>query len=181
MTVTTPEPHPSTTPPTDMSSNGQKPASEGAAAASTAPQGAAPAVLGGSLTVLVGALIALATVFKWVTWTPEQTTLVSVEAGALIALVAALFAHRRQTTRPEPVALGATFTAAVTSTLAVGNALHWWNPWSEAQTGTVVALVSAIVGVVLALVTRYKVVPIEPKPTLAQLTTVATSTGQTTH
>lgn len=111
-----------------------------------------------ALAAVATAVITFLTVFNLVHWTKAQTALVSTEAGALIGLAAALTVHLLPYTKNEPVALAATFTAAASSTLALGTGFKWWHLSSE-EISALVALVTAIVGIGTALVARNVVQP----------------------
>jgi putative flippase GtrA len=112
----------------------------------------AKAVLG-ALGPLAVAVIALLTAFGIVDWSAAQTALVTAEAGALIGFVTALVAHFWPQTKQEPVALAATFTAAVSATTALGTGFGWWN-LTEEQVSTLASVITAIIGVGSAMVAR---------------------------
>lgn len=107
---------------------------------------------------LAAAIIAILTTFDVVDWSAAQTTLVTTEAGAVIGLISALVAHLWQATEKEPVAVAATFTAAVAATLALGSGFSWWHLTTD-QTGVLVSLVTAVLGVGSALIARSQVTP----------------------
>ncbi len=106
-----------------------------------------------ALGALAVAVIGVLTSFSLVEWSAAQTTLVTAEAGAIIGLVSALLAHFWPSTSKEPVALAATFTAAVSATLALGAGFSWWHLTAE-QTSALVSLVSAVFGIGGAVVAR---------------------------
>jgi hypothetical protein len=115
-----------------------------------------PKVVVGAFGTLSVATITLLTVFTLVEWTAAQTALMTAEAAAVGALIAAALAHLRKGTATEHVALAATFTASVSSTLALGSGFAWWT-LTEAQTGALIGVVTAVVGVATALFARGKV------------------------
>ena len=102
---------------------------------------------------LVVATITLLTVFEVVAWSAAQTALVVAEATAVTGLVAAIVAHLTPATKKEPVALAATFTATISATLALGSGFAWWS-MSEEETSAVVGVVTAVVAVGGAVLTR---------------------------
>lgn len=116
----------------------------------------------GAFATFIAALIAVMTSLEWVPWTAQQTTLVSVEAAAAFALLAALVAHYSKNTKREPVAIGASITALATATLGLGTGFAWWTLRSD-QLGAIVGVVTAAVGVGSALIARELVVA-EQKP-----------------
>lgn len=117
-----------------------------------------PKAVAGALGTLAVAVVTLVTVFNVVHWTAAQTALVTAEVAAVGAFVTALLLHLNPSTSKEPVALAATFTAAVSATLALGCGLDWWS-LTQQQTGAVVALITAILGVGGALIARGHVSP----------------------
>lgn len=119
-------------------------------------------VAGGFATVVV-ALITALTVFHVVDWSAAQTALVTAEAGAVGGFVTAVAAHRKVDTAKEPVAVAATFTAMVSATLALGSGFAWWS-LTEQQTGAVIGLLTAVIGVGGALLARNCVSPIPDAP-----------------
>ena len=98
----------------------------------------------------------MVTVFNVVHWSAAQTALVTAEAAAGAGFVTALLAHLRPNTSKEPVALASTFTALVAATLALGCGFAWWS-LTEQQTGAVVGLVTAILGLGAGLLARQHV------------------------
>lgn len=112
-----------------------------------------PKAAAGALGTLAVAVVTIVTVFNVVHWTAAQTALVTAEVAAVGAFVTALVAHLNPSTSKEPVALAATFTAAVSATLALGCGFAWWS-LTQQQTGAVVALITAILGVGGALLAR---------------------------
>jgi hypothetical protein len=106
-----------------------------------------------ALGVLAVAVIGVLTSFGIVDWSAAQTALVTAEAGAIIGLLGALLAHFWPDTSKEPVALAATFTAAVSATLALGIGFAWWHLTAE-QTSALGSLVSAVIGLGAAIVAR---------------------------
>jgi len=102
---------------------------------------------------LAGAVIMILTSFGMVGWSAPQTALVTAESVALIGLMSAVVAHLWPDTKKEPVALAATFTAAVSATIALGTGFGWWDLTAR-QTTAVVSLVTTIVGVGTALGAR---------------------------
>jgi hypothetical protein len=102
---------------------------------------------------LAVALITMVTVFKVVDWSAPQTALVTADAAAVIGFLTAVVAHLMPRTSKEPVALAATFTATVSATLALGTGFGWWS-LTEQQTGALVGLLTAVIGVASALVAR---------------------------
>jgi uncharacterized membrane protein len=115
----------------------------------------AKGVLAG-LGALAAAVIVFLTTFGIVEWSAAQTALVTAEAGAVIGFVSALFAHRWDGTKQEWVALGATFTAAVTTTLALGTGFDWWN-LTEKEVSAIASLITAIIGIGAAMFARSRV------------------------
>jgi hypothetical protein len=111
-----------------------------------------------ALGVVAGAVIIVLTSFDLVDWSGAQTTLVSAEAAAMIALLTAIVSHLWPGTPKEPVALAATLTAAVSATLALGTGFAWWD-WTPEQISAVVSLVTAVIGVGSATVARSRVSP----------------------
>lgn len=105
---------------------------------------------------LAVAVIVVLTVFQLVDWSKAQTALVTAEAGAIIGLVIAVVAHFWPTTKKEPVALAATFTAALSATIALGTGFGWWDLTKD-ENSALVGLVSAIFGIGGALLAREKV------------------------
>ncbi len=80
-----------------------------------------------ALGVVAAAVIVFLTTLGIVDWSAAQTALVTAEAAAIIGFVSALVAHVWNGTKEEWVALGATLTAAVTATLALGTGFDWWD------------------------------------------------------
>jgi hypothetical protein len=78
-----------------------------------------------ALAALATATITLLAVFQVVHWTTSQLALAGTDAGAILALASALSLHLLPRTKREPVALAATFTAAVSATLALGTGFVW--------------------------------------------------------
>ncbi|MGZ4232540.1 MAG: hypothetical protein ACXVUE_05160 [Solirubrobacteraceae bacterium] len=115
-----------------------------------------PKAVAGSLGTLAVAIVTIVTVFNVVHWSAAQTALVTAEAAAVGAFITALAAHLKPNTAKEPVALAATLTAAVSATLALGCGFAWWS-LTQQQTGAVVALITAILGVGGALLARQHV------------------------
>lgn len=109
-----------------------------------------------ALAPLAAAVITVLTVFSIVNWSAPQTALVTTEALSLIGLLSAVVAHFWRGTAKEPVALAATFTAALSATIALGTGFAWWCMTAE-QTTAVVSLVTAIAGVGTAVVARGRV------------------------
>jgi uncharacterized membrane protein YfcA len=109
-----------------------------------------------ALGALAGTGITLVTVFGWVDWSAAQTALVTTEASAAIGLITALVAHLNQKTPREPVAVAATFTACISTTLALGTAFVWWTLTQE-QISALVALVTTVLGVSSAWFARGRV------------------------
>jgi len=105
------------------------------------------------LAALATAVIAVLTVFETVHWTPAQSTLVTTEAGAVLAFVWAGLGHLWPGTQQQPVALAATFTALASTTIALGAGFEWWN-WTSEQIAAINGLVTAFVGVGTALLAR---------------------------
>jgi hypothetical protein len=116
-----------------------------------------PKTVVGALGALALTLITIVTVFKVVDWSPAQTALVTADAAAVAGLVTALVAHLTPGTSKEPVALAATFTAAVSATIALGSGFGWWS-LTEQQTSAVASVVTAVLGVGGALVARRHVI-----------------------
>ena len=112
-----------------------------------------PKAVAGAIGTLAVTLVTVVTVFNLVHWSGAQTALVTAEAVAVAGFLTALVAHLNPDTSKEAVALAATFTAAVSATLALGTGFAWWS-LTEQQTGAVVALVTALVGVGGALLAR---------------------------
>lgn len=110
------------------------------------------ATLGG----LAVAVITVLTTFSIVSWSAAQTALVTAEAGAIIGLATALVAHFWPGTQQEPVAVAATFTATISATMALGTGFGWWSLTTD-QTGALVGVVSAVIGVLTAVLARNQV------------------------
>lgn len=110
----------------------------------------------GAAAALGAAVISLLTTLAVVHWTAAQTTLVSAETAAVIALVSALVAHFWPGTKQEPVAVAGSFTAFVTATITLGTGFAWWDI-STAQASALVAVVSATLGLGSALIARSQV------------------------
>ncbi|MDA0167081.1 hypothetical protein OM076_42870 [Solirubrobacter ginsenosidimutans] len=115
-----------------------------------------PKVVVGAFGTLSLATITLLTVFTVVEWTAAQTALLTAEVAAVGALFAAALAHLKKGTAKEHVALAATFTASVSATLALGSGFAWWS-LTEAQTGALLGIVTAVIGVASGLFARGKV------------------------
>ena len=98
---------------------------------------------------LAAAVIVWSTAFQIVTWTDFQTALVTAEAVTLTAFFGALVGHFWRESSKEPVALAATFTAAFAATLALGNGFGWLT-WSQNQITAVLGVVTAFIGIGLA-------------------------------
>jgi len=109
-----------------------------------------------ALGALATAVIVFVTTLSIVDWSAAQTALVTAEAGAIIGFVSALVAHRWKGTKEEWVALGATLTAAVTATLALGTGFDWWD-LTEKEVSVVASLITAIVGIGVAIFARSQV------------------------
>jgi uncharacterized membrane protein len=109
-----------------------------------------------ALGALATAVIVFLTTLGIVDWSDAQTALVTAEVGAIIGFVSALVAHRRKGTKEEWVALGATLTAAVTATLALGTGFDWWD-LTEKEVSAVASLITAIIGIGAALFARNQV------------------------
>lgn len=109
-----------------------------------------------SVAALAAAVISLLTALNAVHWSAAQIAVVTAETAAAIALVTAVAAHFWPETKQEPVALAASFTAFVTGTLTLGTGFSWW-ALSEAQVASVVAVVSATLGVFSAFLARSQV------------------------
>jgi uncharacterized membrane protein YgaE (UPF0421/DUF939 family) len=93
------------------------------------------------------------TVFKAVDWSAAQTALMTAETAAVIGFITAVVAHLTPGTSKEPVAIAATFTAAVSATLALGTGFGWWSLTAQ-QTAALVGLLTAVIGVGTALFAR---------------------------
>ncbi|HWH12437.1 MAG TPA: hypothetical protein VG165_15025 [Solirubrobacteraceae bacterium] len=106
-----------------------------------------------SVGALAGAVITILTTFTIVGWTASQTALVTAESVAVVGLASAVVADLWPDTKREPVALAATFTAALSATIALGSGFGWWN-LSAAQTSALVSLVTTVIGVGTALGAR---------------------------
>ncbi|MDQ6777428.1 MAG: hypothetical protein M3071_14690 [Actinomycetota bacterium] len=109
-----------------------------------------------ALAPLAASVITFLTTFGIVHWSGSQTTLVSTEVGAIIGLLSAAVAHFWPGTKKEPVALAATFTAAVSATIALGTGFAWWHLTAK-QATVLVTLVTALIGVGSAWFARSKV------------------------
>jgi hypothetical protein len=66
--------------------------------------------------------------------------------------------HLLPTTKREPVAVAATFTAAVSATLALGTGFVWWH-FSPVEIAALVGVLSAMIGVGSAVLARQSVSP----------------------
>jgi hypothetical protein len=111
-----------------------------------------------ALAALATAGITVLTVFDIVHWSKAQTALASTEAGAVVAFLAAVTLHFLPTTKNEPVALAATFTAAISATLALGTGFLWWHLTAN-EVSALVAVVTAVIGVGTAIGARGVVTP----------------------
>jgi hypothetical protein len=89
-------------------------------------------------------------------WSAGQTALVTAEVAALSGLATAVVLHVRAGTPEEYVAVAGTFTAAVSATLALGTGFGWWH-MTEEETGALLGVVTALIGVGSALYARDKV------------------------
>jgi hypothetical protein len=142
--------------------------------ASTWIQSHAKSVIG-AVAALAASIISLLTTFNAVHWTPTQTSLVSAETAAVVALFVALIAHFWPGTAQEPVAVAASFTAFVLATLTLGTGFLWWS-LSKEQIAALVAVLSTAIGLGAALIARSSVdakktpavaavaVPVPPAP-----------------
>ena len=109
-----------------------------------------------ALGVLAATATVFLTTFAVVDWSAAQTALVTAEASAVLGFVAALTAHLRRATAQEHVALAGTFTAVVSATLALGTGFGWWVLTQE-QTGALLGMLTAIIGVAGAMFARQHV------------------------
>jgi len=109
-----------------------------------------------ALGVLVATATVFLTTFTVVDWSAAQTALVTAEASAVLGFVAALVAHFKPATAKEHVALAGTFTAVVSATLALGTGFGWWELTQE-QTGALLGMITAIIGVAGAMFARQHV------------------------
>ena len=107
---------------------------------------------------LAASVIVVLTAFTIVDWSASQTAFVTAEAGATLGFLAALLAHRKPGTPTEHIALAGTFTALVTSTLALGTGFEWWS-LTQDQSAALLGTVTAIVGVTAAMRARGKITP----------------------
>jgi hypothetical protein len=132
---------------------------QGPAVGATAAQPRLPdgmkELLGGLGGVAV-AVITLLAVFNAVNWSSGQTALATAEAAAVVAFLSACVAHLWHGTKKEPVALGGTFTAFVTATLALMSGFDVWT-LTQAQVSALVGLVTALIAVGTALFARSQV------------------------
>jgi hypothetical protein len=135
-----------------------QPPQAGAPAPPSTPPGPSGKGLAGALGVLTAAIVAVLRIFDAVDWTDAQTALVVAEAGAVISLVSALWAHFRPHTSKEPVAVAGAITAVITATIALGTGFTWWD-WTTEQASAVLSLVTAVSGVLSALLARAVVTP----------------------
>lgn len=110
---------------------------------------------------LAALALALVTSLQLVHWSATQTTVAGLGAAAGVGFVGALIGHFRPGTAPEPVALGAAFTALVAAVLALGNAFVWFT-LDAAQIGSIMAAVVVLVGGGTAAVARQSVTPVNP-------------------
>jgi drug/metabolite transporter (DMT)-like permease len=129
--------------------------------ASSDPTGPSGKGLAAALGTLAAAIVALLKVFDAVDWTDAQTALVLAEAAAVISLATAIWAHFRRNTPKEPVVVAASVTALITATIALGAGFSWWN-WTTEQTSAVLSAVTAVSGVLSALLARAVVTPTNP-------------------
>lgn len=110
-----------------------------------------------ALAALTGAVVGVIASFELVHWTPAQMTLVGAEAAAFWAFASAVTAHVwRGNPKKQPVAVAGTVTALVAATISLGIGFTWWQ-LNEAQNASLMALATAIVAVVSALIARGKV------------------------
>lgn len=117
-----------------------------------------------ALGVLAAAVIAALPVLGAVGWNTAQTAGVTAFAAAVFGLATAVSAHYWPGTKKEPVGIAAAVTAAATTTVALGNLFAWWT-LTAAQVSALLAVVSAAVGVVTALVARNHVAAQANPPT----------------
>lgn len=122
-----------------------------------------PRAVVGAVGTLAVAVITVLTVFKVVHWSAAQTALVTAEVAAVAGLLTAVVAHFRPATPQEHVALAATFTAAVTATLALGSGFAWWHLTQE-EISAAAGVVTAVFGVGGAFIARQHVTA-RPTPT----------------
>jgi uncharacterized membrane protein YcfT len=115
-----------------------------------------PRIVLGAISTFAVAVITLATVFEIVDWTAAQTALVTAEVATVTGFATAVVAHLRPATAKEHVAVAATFTAAVSATLALGSAFGWWN-FTEQEISALAGVVTAVLGVGGAVVARQHV------------------------
>jgi hypothetical protein len=94
-----------------------------------------------------------ATSFAAVHWTPAQTTLVATEVAAFWALASAAAAHLWPQTKKQPVAVADTVTAFASARLSLGIGFAWWQ-LTQPQNASLISLLTAIIAVVSALITR---------------------------
>jgi hypothetical protein len=109
-----------------------------------------------ALGVLAATATVFLTTFTVVDWSAAQTALVTAEASAVLGFVAALVAHFKRATAKEHVALAGTFTAVFSATLALGTGFGWWELTQE-QTGALLGMLTAIIGVTGAMFARQHV------------------------
>ena len=122
-----------------------------------------PRAVLGAIATLALSVITLITVFEVVDWSAAQTALVTAEVAAVSGFVTALVAHLAPGTAKEHVALAATFTAAVSATLALGSGFAWWH-LTEQEISAAAGVVTAVLGVGGAVVARQHVAAeISPK------------------
>ena len=113
-----------------------------------------------ALGILAGAIITLVTVFEVVHWSAGETALVTAEVAAIAGLFTAIFRHFKSGTPQEHVAVAATFTAAVSATLALGTGFGWWS-MTEQETAALLGVITALLGVGTALFARLRVTAVE--------------------
>jgi hypothetical protein len=119
-----------------------------------------PRAVLGAVSALAVAVITLVTVFEIVDWTAAQTALVTAEVATVTGFGTAIVAHLRPATAKEHVAIAATFTAAVSATLALGSGFGWWN-FTEQEISALAGVVTAVLGVGGAAVARQHVTAVK--------------------
>lgn len=117
------------------------------------PMTARVRTVGASLVVFVGAVILLLNVLSIVHWSSDEIQAVSLEAAAVIAFVVAVYAHFKPETPGETVALAATFTAAVVTTIALLNVFDITD-LDATESSQIMATVAAAIGVGTSLFAR---------------------------
>lgn len=110
----------------------------------------------------VAAVVALVDIFGIVDYTEEQSLTIGAFATAVLILIMAITQHFRKGTPQEPVAIGTSFSGAVSSGIALAVAFAWVH-WSDQQIAAVMATVLVFLALVGGWVVR-EAVTAKPTP-----------------